>query len=908
MNTRRPAGLPPQIGVPEGPVPGGPLHWEKVDRVGSVSPAVPVGTDVRMVVPAGRAYDDHARALAEAGVAVRRVRYLVEGELITAPGMVDGEGADGLVAKPRFVRGAAPEGSVTRLVRDPDAVAAREAFQMLWDSYSPDSVLEWEPVPAGSVGVPEQWLACLAHTDLNPLQAAAATRILAGSGHLLVTAPTGAGKTDVGMLAALHAIYGAGRRAAWLVPQRSLTEELDRELERWRAQGLRVERLSGDVVTDAKKVHEADLWVATTEKFEVLCRSVSMRSALAEVGCLVVDEIHLLGDTERGPVLEALLARVRGLGSPVRIVGLSATTANAGEVAGWLEADLVQTAWRPSRLTWQLPMLPALGYWDDRVQRLRLAVSLTGMVTGDGGSVLVFCGSKKAVRETALAIARDRGASTGRVDAEDLAAVHEICWSVGVGLHYRDWEFKREAEQAFRDRQLDVLVATTTVAAGVNLPARAVVVRDTTLGLDRIDVATVLQMFGRAGRVGAGEGEGWAFLLVDEVERPGWQRQLVDGYTVRSQIREALADHVLAEVAQGRIGTVDDAMSWWQRTLAFHQGDCDVQPVEDGVELLLANGFLRERAGARLKATELGLLTSRLMVSVDDGARIRGALDGAALPASDVDAEGLLIDVVSALVPALAEIQVSDELRPAVARLAREWAPLAGERPGFGCPAGGGDAEFARVVLCQAAWGPEVFRGRARTVKGLPVSMMIPVFEEAPRYLGWLAGQGFLGAVHPWVAVVAADLARRVRWRRLAPSRGAGRLLWAFEQLATPVHAEAEVPPMFRSAVRRRVLSPDWSPEQASPKRCRLDEKGYRAWLRERATEAMPWVTAGDSGRPSVGGVQWMWWADRRYGPADEVTVGVADGVHRVLFTRRGDYCAGGWLEGYSAAVDHPNT
>jgi helicase len=113
------------------------------------------------------------------------------------------------------------------------------------------------------------------------------------------------------------------------------------------------------------------------------------------------------------------------------------------------------------------------------------------MVTQDGGSVLVFCGSKPSVRATALAIAAARGANTRGVDPNDLARLHRVCAAARVGLHYKDWEHKREAERAFRNREIDVLVATTTVAAGVNLPARAVVVRDTQIGVNKLDVATV---------------------------------------------------------------------------------------------------------------------------------------------------------------------------------------------------------------------------------------------------------------------------------------------------------------------------------------------------------------------------------------------------------------------------------
>jgi helicase len=316
---------------------------------------------------------------------------------------------------------------------------------------------------------------------LNPAQAEALPHVFARDENLLVVAPTGAGKTVIGMAAALRTVVQQGRKSAWLVPQRSLTDELDRELAGWRDHGLRVERLSGEHTVDIDRIHRADLWVATTEKFEAICRASAFREALADVGSLVVDEIHMLGDAARGPVLEALLARVRDGGTPARIVGLSATIANAEQVAGWLRATLLPITWRPGRLSWQLPAIPANpDFTVTEAARTRLASAITALVTQDGGSVLVFCGSKRNVRRTTLVIAASRGA--------------------------------------------DVLVATSTVAAGVNLPARAVVVQDTQVGLETLDVGTVQQMFGRAGRIGVGEDQGWAFMSSMNTSGPAGRR------------------------------------------------------------------------------------------------------------------------------------------------------------------------------------------------------------------------------------------------------------------------------------------------------------------------------------------------------------------------------------------------
>ena len=207
--------------------------------------------------------------------------------------------------------------------------------------------------------VPAELAPFLPYRTLNQGQAEVVPEILGHDRNLLVVAPTGAGKTVLGMVAALRAVVQQGRKTAWLVPQRSLANELDRELETWRERGLRVERLSGEYATDMARIKDADMWVATTEKFEALCRTAALRESLAEVGVLIVDEIHMLGDATRGPVLEALLTRIREGAAETRIVGLSATVSNAEQVAGWLGADLIRSSWRPTRLTWQLPVIGA---------------------------------------------------------------------------------------------------------------------------------------------------------------------------------------------------------------------------------------------------------------------------------------------------------------------------------------------------------------------------------------------------------------------------------------------------------------------------------------------------------------------------------------------------------------------
>ncbi|MEU2507140.1 DEAD/DEAH box helicase [Streptomyces sp. NPDC007863] len=893
--------------------------------------ALTAAEDVRVILPDGPAHEPLRAWLAERGVPHRVSRYWEEtGRVGTVS---DTGGRTDLVAV--TAEGAAPAAG-------PWAAAARDAFAAQWDALEdlPDTRTESGDggddayVPVADL-VPAEWAGLLPHPSFNPMQAAAVPAVLEDTGHLVVVAPTGAGKTPVGMVAALRA-HARGRKAAWLVPQRSLTDELDRELRLWRSHGLRVVRLTGESAVDTELIRSADVWVATTEKFEAICRTGSLRDALAEVGCLVVDEIHLLGDPTRGAVLEALLTRVREDSAATRIVGLSATVANADEVARWLGARLIRTAWRPTRLTWQLPLLPQADATDRAARaaaRTDAAVRIARRVTADGGSVLVFCGSKRGVRTTALALAADRGVPTAGVDADDPEAVERLCTKAGVRLHYRDWPSKHEAERAFRAREADVLVATSTVAAGVNLPARAVVVRDTTLGLDRVEVSMVQQMFGRAGRIGAGEREGWAFLLADPVERPHWQARLVAGYTVRSRLDEHLADHLLAETVQDRVSTVEDAERWWAGTFAAHQGHDSVEPLHHAALFLTAAGCLNPGAAeGRLEPSALGRLTSRFMVDSAVAHDLAAALRRAPVPDGPLAAERLLTALLCAHLPVLGQAPFTERAKATLRRALRETeqeddAP--GEVPddpwGLGAPAGEDGAvqddderrtepgDHARAVLMLAATRPHLFRGRRPYVLGIPVDSMTGILDEAERYLAWLGAQGPLGTVHPWAAVVAADLAPRIRWRTLGPGRGAGRLLWMCERMATAPLAPALVPRMWNAARARGVHAPDW-PGTTPPADCALPPERYRALLAERATGTRLTVED-DTVRVSAppGTVIRLWngatTTDHQVDidgttlplpPADPADPSA--GRHGAAAFTRGDRLAAGWLDAYASA------
>jgi helicase len=906
------------------------IEWLKVTDPAAKPPLVPPDTDLRVLLPDT---DDFAIAAAEfsaAGAQVRRVKYLLEDEVIAAHREHRG-------VLSRVCGLSSPDRGTYTKAAGSAVAAAREAFALMWRDGEPfgplASAKTAEAETSAGTLVAAELAPFLPYRTLNRAQAEVVPEILGHDQNLLVVAPTGAGKTVMGMVAALRAVVQQGRKAAWLVPQRSLADELDRELETWRAQGLKVERLSGEYATDMARIRDADMWVATTEKFEALCRTAALRESLADVGVVVVDEIHMLGDATRGPVLEALLTRIRAGAAETRIVGLSATVSNAEQVAEWLGAALIRSSWRPTRLTWQLPVIGAnADFAVTESARTRLAAAIAGLVSRDGGSVIVFCGSKRNVRRTALVIAASRGVNISGVQQADTRRLEQVCREARIGLHYAGWEHRREAERAFRKREADVLIATSTVAAGVNLPARAVIIADTQIGLEALDVATVQQMFGRAGRVGAGEDRGWAFMITDERERANWQAKLVAGHAVRSQILGSLPDHVLGEAVQQQrhtFLTANDAEQWWVHTLAYHQGRRSTAALRQAVGFLGSAQMLTVEAGGerRLMPTELGRMTARLMVPPVEGDRLRQALCAAAVPGSAGQAEAVLAGVLATTVPKLARARVSEDAKAALARLLESY----DRAPGTGSDAGqrysvqqglGQQAtvpqrgDLARAALLTAVNEPGAFHPAVRQIGGVPYPAMYQVLEEAPRYLRWVASQGLFGTIHPCWAIVAADLELRIAWRMLRPPRGSGRLLWACGQMATAAYAAQVVPQLWRAARARGHASPDW-PGNAPPAGCRLDAAEYLAFLGSRATGAAIEIAGGMVTARAPAGSVLAAWTGSRYQvtpvksgsvvaplPPPDPGDPARDNSGAAIFTRRDDYHGTGWLAAYSRVQD----
>jgi len=491
--------------------------------------------------------------------------------------------------------------------------------------------------------------------ELYPPQAEAVEAGVTAGENVVASVPTASGKTLIAQLGMLSAIERGGR-ALYIVPLRALASEKKAEFEAFEDFGVSVGVSTGNYEASGEWLAEKDIVVATSEKVDSLVRNGA--PWIEDVDCVVSDEVHLIDDASRGPTLEVTLAKLRQLNPSLQTVALSATVGNADEIADWLDAELVDSTWRPIDLKKGVHYGDAL-HLDDGTQRElptrkneKQTAAIVRDTLKDGGSSLVFVNSRRNAEAAAGRLADTVEPSLSPEETEALADIAaEIrdvsdtetsddladCVERGGAFHHAGLaaEHRSLVEDAFRDRLLKVVSATPTLAAGVNTPSRRVIVRDwrrydgTAGGMQPLDVLEVHQMMGRAGRPGR-DPYGEAVLLAknhEELDRLFDEYVYADPEPVRSKLaaEPALRTHVLATIASGFARSREELLGFLSETLHASQADDPerLEQVADNViEYLERNEFIEREGEGELSATGLGHTVSRLYLDPMSAAEI----------------------------------------------------------------------------------------------------------------------------------------------------------------------------------------------------------------------------------------------------------------------------------------------
>lgn len=472
----------------------------------------------------------------------------------------------------------------------------------------------------------------------------------------LLNLATGSGKTYLAKRASIATVK-RGQRVIYVSPLRSLAREVARE---WGQEsqmaafkvGLFTGEMGVDDGSDVLSPRDADVCVMTAEKLDSHLRNW-MRNMdwLVDVGLVVVDELHTIGEGCRGAALDGTLTRLRQINPYASILALSATMGNTEEVAAWLGVQPVSSRIRWIPLKWRVATFrPGQGGMANRAMVVLREVRDT---TAQGGQTLVFVQSRLRAEQLAGSLERD--------------GIRAKAHHAGIGQQERE-----EIEQGLRAGALDCVVATPTLAMGVNLPVRKVVIHD----LQRYEQGTsvtltvneVWQLGGRAGRKGLDE-SGEVVLLAGQHEAgQAWQYTKGQFESVQSRMDHpaALAGQVLAMVGSKLAASHGQLERLMSKTLAAHQVPALLDGVAPCVDAMVSSGMLAIK-GDDLVATRMGAAAVRHMIGPATVGAWRWVLEEAGNSLSFID---LLILAASASECAL-KLRVRKDQLPTIGAMLR---------------------------------------------------------------------------------------------------------------------------------------------------------------------------------------------------------------------------------------------
>ena len=509
-------------------------------------------------------------------------------------------------------------------------------------------------------------------SELYPPQAAAVDAGVCDGGNVVAAVPTASGKTFVAELGLLT----AGGPGLYVCPLRALARE---KYETFAAlPGVDVGISTGDFDATGESLAGNDVVVATSEKVDSAIRNGA--DWVDELACVVVDEVHLLGAERRGPTLEVTLATLRRRNPDVQVVALSATVDNPEAIADWLDATLVESDWRPVDLRTGVSVGGRVEFddgtaidvgvdegrhpesegddEDDGPDDTEVTAALVADTVADGGQCLAFVRSRTEAVALAERLAEDDLAEAMGIEPAAAAAADAVaevdgtvtgrqladCLRSGVAFHHAGLRsgHRSVVESAFRDRNAACICATPTLAAGVNVPARRVVVRDQKRyagsAMEWLPTLEVHQMCGRAGRPGL-DPHGEAVLVGDADTEAELVERYVEGEpeAVESTLADpaSLRTHVLSAVATGFAETEAEILGVFEGTFYARAAGAGglADAVAVAVDDLVAAGMVRREAGGdeyRLVATAVGETTSKQYVRPETGERIVSGLRTAA--------------------------------------------------------------------------------------------------------------------------------------------------------------------------------------------------------------------------------------------------------------------------------------
>ncbi|KAJ5170145.1 Helicase C-terminal [Penicillium coprophilum] len=419
---------------------------------------------------------------------------------------------------------------------------------------------------------------------------------------------------------------------------------------------------------------DTDIAVCTIEKANSLINSAIEECSIGELGVVVLDELHMLDDEHRGYLLELMVTKLLLLQQDIQIVGMSATLSNTEMLAQWMNAKFYISTYRPipideylvyengiypaatSRQLFQTASkLTAAASLHDTIPPHRIIepstfkqlsnsatnamVALAVETTAAGFGSLVFCGSRSACQLHAATI----GEAMPPAEPEELnkrldllAELRSLACGLdpalettiirGTGFHNAGMttEERELIAQAYDQGVIKVLVATCSLAAGVNLPARRVIINGARMGRELVGPAMLRQMCGRAGRKGK-DNAGETYLICVKADMQAVCDLLdADMPAIESCLapeKRGLKRALLEAVATGLVSGCEAIKEYVRCTLLYRSLDKKIAYtiMKSALQELVDEELLIFRDDESYEATPLGQAVVASSFSPEDG-------------------------------------------------------------------------------------------------------------------------------------------------------------------------------------------------------------------------------------------------------------------------------------------------
>ncbi|KAF2754879.1 hypothetical protein EJ05DRAFT_533103 [Pseudovirgaria hyperparasitica] len=477
----------------------------------------------------------------------------------------------------------------------------------------------------------------------NAVQSKSIDKVYHSDDNFVLSSPTGSGKTAILELAICRAIgqYPGGQfKIVYQAPFKALCSERYNDWQRkFGPLDLPCAELTGDTeANELKNVQNATIIITTPEKWDSLTRKWKDHERLMRmVKLFLIDEVHILKD-ERGPTLEAIVSRMKSMGTDMRFVALSATVPNLEDVAMWLGRNSREQNEPAPMERFGEELRPVMlekhvcGY-NSSSNDFALDKTLTSKLSevipkySHRKPIMVFCMTQKSAVSTAKTLANwwsERPRNNRFWDAPNhpipLADGELRAFAAsGVAFHHGsvDSGDRHLVEKAYLAGDISVICCTSTLAAGINLPCHMVIIKNTVAwsgtGPREYSDLEIMQMLGRAGRP---QFDNTAVgVIMTSSSKVAHYENLVSGQEpVESQLHLNLIEHLNAEVTLGTTSDLQSAKRWLGGT--FLSVRMLKNPTHYEIDNITDAGSLDER---------LSKICSRNMASLKDHELVCGS-------------------------------------------------------------------------------------------------------------------------------------------------------------------------------------------------------------------------------------------------------------------------------------------